>query len=131
LFVSLSVLFFVVVLAFFEFSSLRTHFWPFSGVQNGDPREVTRKVGCAAERPRIMPVSRISSDRMNRIIRIKDLVDSVHYVNSVKRFGWIASADPTNSSAALNFSLIGETTDHPPSPDRYGEQAADITNRFF
>jgi len=34
-----------VVLAFFDFSSLRTHFWLFTGVQNGNQREVTSKCG--------------------------------------------------------------------------------------
>ena len=34
-----------VVLAFFDSSSLRSHFWPFTEVQNGKQREVMRKVG--------------------------------------------------------------------------------------
>jgi len=32
-----------LVLAFFDSSLLSCHFWPFTGVQNGNHREVTRK----------------------------------------------------------------------------------------
>jgi hypothetical protein len=41
-------LFFFLVLAFFDFSSLRTHFWPFTDVMRKIRREVTRKVVEAA-----------------------------------------------------------------------------------
>src|SRR5205807_8217727 len=36
-----------LVLAFFDFSSLSCHFWPFTGVQNGNQWEVTAKAGLA------------------------------------------------------------------------------------
>src|SRR5436190_7768781 len=39
---------FFLVLAFFDFSSLRTHFWPFTDVMRKIRREVTRKVVDAA-----------------------------------------------------------------------------------
>jgi len=42
------ILFFYLVLAFFDFSSLRTHFWPFTDVVRKIRREVTRKVILAA-----------------------------------------------------------------------------------
>ena len=38
---------------------MRGHFWPFTEVQNGNQREVTRKVGCAAKRPPIRRISRM------------------------------------------------------------------------
>src|SRR5262249_33645439 len=39
---------FFLVLAFFDFSLLSCHFWPFTGVKNGNQHEVMRKVGFAA-----------------------------------------------------------------------------------
>jgi hypothetical protein len=36
-----------LVLAFFGFSLLSCHFWPFADVQNGNQREVTGKAGFA------------------------------------------------------------------------------------
>jgi hypothetical protein len=38
-----------LVLAFFGFSFLRSHFWPFTEVQNGNQRGVMRKFGSSRE----------------------------------------------------------------------------------
>ena len=40
-----------VLLAFFGFSPMRSHFWPFTEVVRKIPREVTRKVGKIADDP--------------------------------------------------------------------------------
>jgi hypothetical protein len=50
---------FFLGLAFFDFSSLRTHFWPFTDVVNKIRREVTRKMQRTCK-PRITRISRIA-----------------------------------------------------------------------
>jgi hypothetical protein len=55
-------LFFFLVLAFFDFSSLRTHFWPFTDVVRKIWREVTRKFVEAAACSRTPSECRLRED---------------------------------------------------------------------
>ncbi len=61
-----SFLFFFLVLAFFDFSLLRTHFWPFTEVMRKIPREVTRKVVETAACSRTPSECRLGEDNFFR-----------------------------------------------------------------
>ena len=56
---------FFLGLAFFDFSSLSTHFWPFTHVMRKIRREVTRKMQRACK-PRIARISQMTSLRRAR-----------------------------------------------------------------
>jgi hypothetical protein len=89
-----------VVLAFFDCSSLSCHFWPFTEIQNGNEREVTRRCGKLDE----CSGGRLGCFRRSRQQTCYYGVISVQVTPRFFRSADHCAADPTTASVLIRHS---------------------------